>query len=67
MRGRVMAFFTMVYRGAPALGAVLMGWVAEWAGLQNAVAGGAVACLLIWGWAMRKRRTMASALETPGG
>lgn len=67
MRGRVMSFFTMVYRGAPALGALFMGWVAEWAGLQNAVAGGAVACLLIWGWAVRKRRTMALALESRGG
>ncbi len=67
MRGRVMSFFTVVYRGAPALGALFMGWAAEWVGLQNAVAGGAVACLLIWGWAMRKRRTMAPALEGHGG
>ncbi len=67
MRGRVMSFFTIVYRGTPALGAVFMGLVAEWAGLQNAVAGGAVACLLIWGWAVRRRRTMALALELRGG
>ncbi len=68
MRGRVMSFFTIVYRGTPALGAVVMGLVAEWAGLQNAVAGGAVACLMIWVWAQRRRRrrTMAMALEPRG-
>lgn len=64
LRGRVMSFFTLVYRGTPALGAVFMGWAAEWAGLQNAVAGGAVACLFTWAWAIRKKRLMAPALET---
>ncbi len=66
MRGRVMSLYTLIYRGMPALGAVVMGWLAEGFGLQATLGGGAVLCLIAWGWAARRRRGMAVALEEKG-
>ncbi len=50
----------------PALGAVVMGWLAEGFGLPATLGGGAVLCLIAWGWAARRRRGMAVALEEKG-
>ena len=66
MRGRVMSLYTLIYRGMPALGAVVMGWLAEGFGLPATLGGGAVLCLIAWGWAARRRRGMAVALEGKG-
>ncbi len=66
MRGRVMSLYTLIYRGMPALGAVVMGWLAEGLGLPATLGGGAVLCLVAWGWAARRRRGMAVALEEKG-
>ncbi|MFB3150914.1 MAG: MFS transporter [Alphaproteobacteria bacterium] len=66
MRGRVMSLYTLIYRGMPALGAVVMGWLAEGLGLPATLGGGAVLCLIAWGWAARRKRGMAVALEEKG-
>ena len=66
MRGRVMSLYTLIYRGMPALGAVVMGSLAEGFGLPATLGGGAVLCLIAWGWAARRRRGMAVALEGKG-
>ena len=66
MRGRVMSLYTLIYRGMPALGAVVMGSLAEGFGLPATLGGGAVLCLIAWGWAARRRRRMAVALEEKG-
>ena len=66
MRGRVMSLYTLIYRGMPALGAVVMGSLAEGFGLPATLGGGAVLCLIAWGWAARRRRAMAVALEGKG-
>ncbi|MCH8091565.1 MAG: MFS transporter [Proteobacteria bacterium] len=66
MRGRVMSLYALIYRGMPALGAVGMGWLAEGFGLPATLGGGAVLCLIAWGWAARRRRGMAVALEGKG-
>lgn len=63
IRGRVMAFYSIIVRGSPAFGAVLMGWFAEIYGLRLAAAVGAVMCLLAWAWAVRRRPAMIAALE----
>ncbi|WP_411036049.1 MFS transporter [Shinella sp. BYT-45] len=34
MRGRVLALYTLIFRAAPALGAFVLGWLAEWFDLQ---------------------------------
>ncbi len=63
MRGRVMSLFVMVYRGVPALGAVMLGGIAEQASLQIAFGGGAVVCFAAWGLASQRRGRMIPALE----
>jgi predicted MFS family arabinose efflux permease len=52
MRGRVLSLFGLIFRGGPALGALVMGAASELVGLQAPVAAGTivglVASVLIW-------------------
>jgi predicted MFS family arabinose efflux permease len=52
MRGRVLSLFGLIFRGGPALGALLMGAASEVVGLQAPVAAGTIigliASVLIW-------------------
>lgn len=56
-RGRTMSSYGVVAQGAPALGALLMGVVAEWQGLALAIAGGGGLCLVagVLTWMARER------------
>ena len=63
MRGRVMSLYGMVYRGGPALGALIMGSLAELVGFQAALASGGVLCAAVFLWVIRQRVRMVSALE----
>ena len=63
MRGRVMATYGMIFRGGPAIGALVMGILSSHIGLQLAVGAGAVLCAVSWLWARRQRDRMAQALE----
>jgi predicted MFS family arabinose efflux permease len=63
MRGRVMATYGMIFRGGPAIGALVMGTLSSQIGLQLAVGCGAVFCAASWLWARRYRVPMAQALE----
>lgn len=67
MRGRVASCYIMFARGCPAFGALLMGSLAEYAGLRLPVAGGAVLCLGLWAWARARTSRMAAALERESG
>ncbi len=64
LRGRVMSLYGMINRGAPALGALVMGALSSHLGLQWPVLGGAVICLGVWLWSRRRLKPMAAALET---
>ncbi len=66
MRGRVMSLYGMIYRGAPAFGALIMGTASEVVGLQASVAGGGLLCLLVSVWMFRHRAAMTPALERAG-
>jgi predicted MFS family arabinose efflux permease len=63
MRGRVLSLYGVIFRGVPALGALIMGWVSEYIGLSAAVASGGALCLVAYVWCMRDRRTVARILE----
>jgi predicted MFS family arabinose efflux permease len=65
MRGRVMSAYTLLYRGLPALGALAIGAAAEFVGLRVAVACAAALCALTCLWALRRKKSMARALEKP--
>jgi len=63
MRGRVLSLFGLIFRGGPALGALVMGAASELFGLQAPLALGAalgiLACMLAW----RRRAAIAQSLE----
>lgn len=63
MRGRVMSLYGVVHRGAPALGAVIIGVAAEWMGLQTAMIGGGVVTGIVFVVMLRRYRRMVAALE----
>ncbi len=64
MRGRVASVYIAFARGCPALGALLMGWLASYFGLRAPIAAGAVVCLVLWIWIRRHEASMAQMLET---
>ena len=62
MRGRVMSLYGMLFRGAPAVGALVMGTAADFVGLRWPMFVGAILCLGVWAWSLRRRNSMKSAL-----
>lgn len=64
MRGRVMALFTLLYRGLPALGSLLMGAAASLIGLEATVVVAAFVCLGGWWWALSRTKAMSAELES---
>lgn len=69
-RGRVMALYGMIWRGAPAVGAFVAGGVAEHIGLQATFEWATGLCFLIWLAALPLRHKIAFVAErgreTPG-
>lgn len=63
MRARVLSLFIIFAHGMPALGAIIMGWIASSAGLQVTVGGGALLMVLAWLWARPRAVGMAEELE----
>jgi MFS family permease len=63
VRGRVLGLYGIIFRGGPALGALIMGVLSEWWGLRWPVAGGALLALLYYAWFWRRLGSMAQALE----
>ncbi|HEY4134097.1 MAG TPA: MFS transporter [Alphaproteobacteria bacterium] len=64
VRGRVMATFTLIYQGAPALGGLILGYLAEYIGLRPAFACGAALCFCAFLWMLPRSYGMGAALET---
>ena len=67
MRGRVLSLFGMVFRSGPALGALLMGWIADTTGLSWPVAVGAAIGLLAYVIGNSGRVRLQGLLEDPEG
>jgi MFS family permease len=65
MRGRVLSLFGMVFRSGPALGALLMGWIADTTGLSWPVAVGAAIGLLAYVIGNSGRVRLQGLLEDP--
>jgi predicted MFS family arabinose efflux permease len=63
MRGRVMALYGMIFRGGPALGAVLTGMASAQFGLRLPIAAGALLCIAYWLWARLSQPAVARELE----
>jgi len=63
MRGRVLGIYGIIFRGGPALGALVMGVLSEWWGLRWPVAAGALLALLYYVWFWRRLPAMTRSLE----
>lgn len=63
MRGRVISNHSLVQHSVPAIGALIMGVIADHIGLQAPVAVGAALCLGLWYWVWLQRRPLAAVLE----
>jgi MFS family permease len=65
MRGRVLSLFGMVFRAGPSGGALLMGWIADVAGLSWPVGIGAALGLVAYIIGNGRRERLEALLETP--
>ena len=63
LRGRVLAFYGLLWMGGAAVGALIMGVLSEWIGLRAPVAAGGAVCLLIWLWGMTMRKRVSRIIE----
>jgi MFS family permease len=63
MRGRILSMYSLIARGFPSIGALIMGYTASFVGLRLPVFGGAMLCLVLWLWARRRQTRMAAVLE----
>jgi len=64
MRGRVMSFWGMTMRAAPAIGAFVLGRIADDVGLRWPIAIAALLAILVWLVAMTKRRRLSEIMES---
>jgi predicted MFS family arabinose efflux permease len=65
MRGRVLSLFGLIFRGGPALGALIMGAASEAFGLQAPLAVGALVGLLAAVFLWRRREAIGRNLGAP--
>jgi predicted MFS family arabinose efflux permease len=64
MRGRVISNYALIQHCVPAIGALIMGVIADYIGLRMPVAVGAALCLGLWYWVWRERQSLAAVLES---
>lgn len=64
MRGRVMGLYGLIFRGAPAVGALTAGFASSYFGLRWPVFLGAVMVIAVWLWTYLRRDRITAALET---
>lgn len=66
MRGRVLSLFGLIFRGAPAVGALAMGFASDYVGLSLPVIFGAVIIIAAWGWTWLRYDRISEALRGGG-
>jgi MFS family permease len=63
IRARVLSLFIVFAHGLPAIGALIIGWIASQAGLQATIGCGALVMVLVWLWVRPRAGKMATILE----
>jgi len=63
MRGRISGLFGLIFRGGPALGALLIGYASTFFGLGPPQFVGGIIAIAVWLWAHLRRRQIAAAIE----
>jgi predicted MFS family arabinose efflux permease len=64
MRGRIMALYGTIFRGGPAVCALVMGTLSSSFGMRAPLAAGAVLCAGCWAWARLRQEGVARELES---
>jgi MFS family permease len=62
MRGRVLSLHGLIFRGGPALGALIMGTASDLVGLRLPIFLGATVVLAVWIWARLRQSRMTESL-----
>ena len=65
IRGRVLALHGLIFRGGPAIGALMMGTAGDFVGLRLPVGIGAVVALAMVGLVALRAGRIRAAIETP--
>ncbi|MEQ8701433.1 MAG: MFS transporter [Bauldia litoralis] len=65
MRGRVLSLYGLIFRGGPAIGALLIGTASDFVGLRWPVIAGATLVLLAWAVARTRAAAIRGSLEAP--
>ena len=63
VRARVISITAVLSWGLPAIGAFLMGWIAEFIGLSITLASGAILGVLVWFWGHKMGARLQLTLE----
>ena len=63
LRGRLLALHGMIFRGAPALGALVIGALSDWTGLRGPLAAGAAATFAFSGIVYARRKGILKSLD----
>ncbi|MFM1815878.1 MAG: hypothetical protein RLZ98_2573, partial [Pseudomonadota bacterium] len=63
MRGRVVGLYSLIYRGTPAVGAIMLGILAEQMGLQISFTISALICVAAFAGVLTRAAPMTRALE----
>lgn len=63
LRGRVISVYGVIFRAAPAIGALIIGALSEVFGWHWPMAVSAMLCILAWAWGRKRQAGMAEALE----
>jgi len=66
IRARVLSLFIVFAHGLPAIGALLIGWIASHVGLQVTLAASGLVLAMVWLWARLRTAKMAAVLEKTG-
>ncbi len=64
VRGRVMSLYGVIFRGTPALGALIMGSASEAVGLPAVFIAGGALSLIAFAWMWQRRAKVAASLES---
>jgi len=59
----MMSLYSLISRGCPGIGALMMGYLGSFEGLRLPVGMGAVLCIVVWVWTRRRQDLMAAHLE----
>jgi MFS family permease len=63
LRGRVISIYAVIFRAAPAIGALIIGALSEVFGWHWPMAVSAALCVFVWLWARGRQPAMSAALE----